>query len=273
MIAWLGLTFRRLRDERSSAIAFFLLVLVSSLLAALAPRLLDRVADGTLRSELLAQPVAPRSIQLIEEQRINPSSDDPMGGAKDIASTLHARLPPEVRAVVSDHAIVADSGRYTVTSKLNDPTTMRLRIQPGAETRIRMVAGRMPTDAIETAPAYTIEVAIAATSATALKAAIGDTVPLDLDRPASVPRRSCRPLERGAEDPVRHGRRARGGRPRGHRVGGHVRRPAATSDALVGPWAGGFDAPDRARRDRRGDPRLDSGIVRGRRDRGPPAAR
>jgi putative ABC transport system permease protein len=180
-VSWLGLTFRRLRDERSSAIAFFVLVLVSSLLAALAPRLLDRVADGTLRSELLAQPVAPRSIQLIEEERINPSSDDPMGGPKDIASTLYARLPAEVQSIVSEQAIVAESGRYRVTAKLNDPTTMRLRIQPGAETRIRMVAGRMPTDAIQTEPSYTIEVAIAASSATALKVGIGDTVPLDLD--------------------------------------------------------------------------------------------
>ena len=181
MVAWIGLTFRRLRDERSSAIAFFVLVLVSSLLASMAPRLLDRVADTTLRSELLAQPVAPRSVQLIEEERINPSSDDPMGGAKDIAATLYARLPPEVRTVVSEQAIVADSGRYRVTAKLNDPTTMRLRIQPGAENRIQMVAGRMPTNAIETDPSYTIEVAIAATSATALHAAIGDTVPLELD--------------------------------------------------------------------------------------------
>src|SRR5258707_11910443 len=177
MIAWLGLTFRRLRDERSSAIAFFVLVLVSSLLASLAPRLLDRVADGTLRSELAGQPVAPRSIQLIEEERINPSSDDPMGGPKDIAGNLNARLPPEVTSIISEQALVADSGRYRVTTKLNDPTTMRLRIQPGAENRIRMVAGRMPTDAVETDPAYTLEVAIAATSATALQSGIGDTIP------------------------------------------------------------------------------------------------
>jgi putative ABC transport system permease protein len=181
MMAWIGISLRRLRDERASAAAFAVLVLVTALLAAVAPRALDRAADDTLRAELQARPVAPRSIQLLEQVRLPAGEGDPLAGPKAAGASLFASIPPPVQDVIAEQALVVEGGRWTVTKQTKDPSTLRMRIQPGAEGRIHFVAGRMPDATVQSTPVSTLEVALAASSAAALGVSVGDTLPLQLD--------------------------------------------------------------------------------------------
>lgn len=180
-MSWIGLALRRLRDERASAAAFALLVLVTATLASAAPRGLDRLADETLRADLTTGPVAPRSIQLIQEDRIIMGDTDPLGPIEAIGDQLHATIPSQIQALIADRSVVVDAPRWQVTKKLNDPTTVKLRIQPGAENRIHLTSGRMPHAVVPESPTHAIEVAIASSSAKALGAGLGDTIPLEID--------------------------------------------------------------------------------------------
>jgi putative ABC transport system permease protein len=180
-MGWIGLSLRRLRDERASAAAFALLVLVTATLASAAPRALDRLADDTLRADVTAGPVAPRSIQLIQEDRTIPGEGDALGPIHAIGDQLHATIPVQIQSLIADRAVVVDSARWSVTRKLNDPTTLKLRIQPGAEDRLHLTAGRMPGPLSPKSSTHAVEVAIAASSAKVLGAGIGDTIDLAVD--------------------------------------------------------------------------------------------
>jgi putative ABC transport system permease protein len=191
-MGWIGASLHRLRHERTSATAFAVLVLVTALLPAAAPRALDRVADDALRAELLAKAVAPRNIQMIEQDRLPAGDPDSLDAPNQAGRALFATMPAPVQALVAEQALVIDGGRWRVTKKTNDPSTLRFRIQAGAERRVHLIAGRMPTTAAQGGQVYTLEVALAAASATALGVGIGDTIPLRLD--------SSDPLVRGGGD-------------------------------------------------------------------------
>ena len=180
-MTWIGLSLRRLSDERSTALAFAALVFVTALLAAVTPRALDRIASDALRQQLLASPPAPRSIQLLQEGRPGAGDDDPMGTIVTTGAHLFAVIPPEIRAVIAEQAVVIDSPRWSVQDPTNHSLTLRLRIQPGAENRFHLTAGRMPQAAATIEPAGPIEIAIATSSAKALGASLGDAIPLQID--------------------------------------------------------------------------------------------
>ena len=181
VMTWIGLSLRRLNDERSTALAFAALVFVTALLAAVTPRALDRIASDALRQQLLAAPPAPRSIQLLQEGRPGAGDDDPMGTIATTGAHLFAVIPPEIRALIAEQGVVIDSPRWSVQDPTNHSLTLRLRIQPGAETHFHLTAGRMPQAAATIAPAGPIEIAIATSSAKALGASLGDAVPIEID--------------------------------------------------------------------------------------------
>src|SRR6266545_3610475 len=104
-MAWLLLSLRRLRGERVPALGLAALVLVTAFVFALAPRLLDRVADTSLRDEVRAAHPAVANIQLLRERRIEPgdtSGADPLGPIAETGKDLEADLPGSIEALLID---------------------------------------------------------------------------------------------------------------------------------------------------------------------------
>ena len=89
---WLAL--RRFRDGRAAVLGLVVLVLVTSVCAALAPRVFDRFADDALRGEVRQATPFQRNIQLIEETAIDPAGElDPMEGVAAKGEQLEAQMP------------------------------------------------------------------------------------------------------------------------------------------------------------------------------------
>lgn len=190
-MAWIRVALLRLRDERLSALGLAGLVLVTAFLAAATPRLLDRVADDTLRSTVLDASAVRRSIRFIDENQIPAPVSDPFGAITLEEEGLYQRLPPSVAALVSERGWRADSGRWSLPQVPGDPATMRIRIEPGATDRLRLVGGRWPTGATEqvadvvskepqTVTAF--EVALSTETVASLRLHIGDLLMLVPDR-------------------------------------------------------------------------------------------
>jgi putative ABC transport system permease protein len=151
-MAWLLLSLRRLRDARVAALGLALLVLVTAFVFGLAPRLLDRMADEALQSEVGAASAVARNVAFVEERRITAGTDDPMEPVADVGSSLEAQLPTSVRSLVVDRSHVTDTPRWRVASEGREPGFIRLRIQQGVEEQLRYVDGRPPTAMSRTIP-------------------------------------------------------------------------------------------------------------------------
>ncbi|MBI3751678.1 MAG: hypothetical protein HY263_08515, partial [Chloroflexi bacterium] len=182
-MAWILVSLRRLRDERATAVGFALLILVTSLLAAGAPRAFERLGDDTLRAELAARTPSERNIQFVEVDRIASGEADPLVNVTGEGAAIDATVPPEVEALVSRHEVLVESVRFSVTTPHpGDPTTLRFRIQPAAADRIHLTAGRMPTGTVaHVGDAVNLEVAISNANAAILNVALGGTVALQTD--------------------------------------------------------------------------------------------
>lgn len=192
MIAWVASSLRRLRGERVSAVGLAGLVFVTAFAAAATPRLLDRVANDTLLASVGGARPAARNIQFLTQDYLPPSDGDPFAAIVATSDEVHAELPDRIAALVSERAWTAESGRFRLPQVVGDPATMRLRIQPDAEPRFQLEAGRWPTGATTQTPdvtskevpqpmVTTFEVALPVASAVALGAAIGQTLILQPD--------------------------------------------------------------------------------------------
>jgi putative ABC transport system permease protein len=193
VIAWLGSSLRRLRDERLTALGLVALVLVTAFLAAAAPRLLDRVADDALLATIKDAHPANSNVQLIREDRYHLTGQGLFGQVTSIQGEVHELLPAPLAALVSEQAWTIETGRWRMAEIEGDPAFMRLRIQPDAAERISLVDGRWPTG--ETGeiedplsvnePAVrhltVFEVAVAAPAAERLSLELGQIVTLPAD--------------------------------------------------------------------------------------------
>ncbi|MBI3746214.1 MAG: hypothetical protein HY264_06755 [Chloroflexi bacterium] len=143
----------RLRDERLSAIGLAGLVLVTAFIAAATPRLVDHVADDTLRATVAEAPAVRRTIRLVQEDRL-PADDpaDPFSAIKAREASLFAQLPASIQALIRERGWTANSGRWLVPQVPGDPATMRIQIEPGAMDRLRLVEGRWPTGSTTKVP-------------------------------------------------------------------------------------------------------------------------
>ncbi len=185
---WTWMALNRIADDRGATIGFAALVLVTALLAALAPRILASLADEAVRAEVRNAPAVARSIVLIENRVFGDGpADDPLARVREAGDDLHATIPASIQGLVDRRDIVVESGRYRVQKPTTDPAFVRLRIQEGIADHIRYVAGVPPTSSVTTrddvgpesvdqVPVY--EAAISADTARQFGIALGETVPL-----------------------------------------------------------------------------------------------
>ena len=194
MIAWIRVALLRLRDERLSAVGLAGLVLVTAFVAAATPRLLDHVADDTLRATVAEAPAIRRNIRLVQEDHLE--SEDPANPFAAVTTRergLFEQIPASIAALVSERGWTANSGRWLLPQVPGDPATMRLQIEPGAMDRLRLVEGSWPTGATSKVPDGTstdtvppsitaFEVALSRETVAAFHLGIGDVLTLQPDQ-------------------------------------------------------------------------------------------
>src|SRR4029453_5593713 len=99
----LSLAIRRFRDGRAAVLGLVVLVLVTAVCAAIAPRLFDRFADDALRGEVRAATPFQRNIQLVEERLIAPgNSSDPMSEVAAQGDSLRRPMPSSSQPLFRD---------------------------------------------------------------------------------------------------------------------------------------------------------------------------
>jgi FtsX-like permease family protein len=147
-MAALHLAIHRFRDGRVAVLGLVVLVLVTAICAALAPRLFDRFADDALRGEVTQATPFQRNIQLVEEDAIPPAGPpDEMANIAAQGKTLEHQMPPGVQGLFRDTGYIAETARWRVLEHTNDPGFVRMRIQQDVADHIRYVEGRPPTKA------------------------------------------------------------------------------------------------------------------------------
>jgi putative ABC transport system permease protein len=187
-VHWLWIALRRIGDDRGATIGFAALVLVTALIAALAPRVLASLADEAVRAEVRSAPAAARSMVMLQNRTFGVGpADDPLVQVRAAGDELDSTVPGSIRALVDRRDIEVESGRYRVQKDTTDPAFVRLRIQEGAGDHIRYTDGRAPTanvtvrddvgpDQVDDVPVY--EAAISAETARRFGISLGETVPL-----------------------------------------------------------------------------------------------
>ncbi len=190
-VTWLRSSLRRLRDAPAAALGFALLVFVTALIFAAAPRVVDALADRAVRDELRAAEPAAANLQLTELTRLRPGAGAPLDEVRAQGDELFAQYPTLVRDIIASHGPVVDTPRWQVTSPLPEPGTLAFRFQDGAAERIAYAAGRPPTGATRQVPGEgpgpnpepvtVFEGAISAETAATLQLHLGDVVRLSLD--------------------------------------------------------------------------------------------
>jgi putative ABC transport system permease protein len=178
---------RRLRDERAVVVLLFVLVGVTSLVAAAGPRLFNRVSDDGLRSAVARSTAAQRNLQFVSVDRFEAGRDDPFEGVTARASSLRDGLPASLRGLVDEDHYVVDLPRFQVTQPPNLRTYVTLRYQDGLDGRLDLLDGRWPAGVppspapaadgqatpVDDAPRY--EFALSQEAADLIGMAVGDT--------------------------------------------------------------------------------------------------
>ena len=193
-MGWLRMSLRRLRLAPVQTAALALLVGVTALVFAVAPRALQSTGDAILRDELQAAPVDARSLELVQLARIEAGSPDLLANVSTRGAGFEAQFPPEVARLVSGTDVVVDTTRFRLEAPTLEDRTLRLRIQPPAAGHIHFVDGAFPTGTTTTLPAGSVTdptfppgpvtvvpVALSTASAAALQAQVGQTLLISLD--------------------------------------------------------------------------------------------
>jgi putative ABC transport system permease protein len=190
-VAWLSLSLRRLRDARQASIAVVVLVLVTAAVFGLGPRLLDRLANDVLRSDVGDAPSDQRNLQLIEDTRIAPGGR-PFEIVDDNGGLFESQFPDELDRLVVGRSALIDTSRFRGASRPLPEATVRLRFQPDALPRLQLVEGRFPAASTMQVPSAVddpaaprtvleLEVAMPVVSAAALGMKVGDELTVRSD--------------------------------------------------------------------------------------------
>lgn len=185
----IGLSLRRLRDERVPVVGFVLLVMVTAFAFALGPRLLEQVSNGALRTELAAAPSAERNLRVIEVARGTALPLEQLSDVEETAEALQASFPPSIRELIVDRGLVVETPSWEAISGTGTASLMTLRMQDGVMDRLRLVDGRAATevtrvvadprpDALPSQRAVVYEAVMSAAAAERMGISTGSTVVL-----------------------------------------------------------------------------------------------
>ena len=191
----------RLRQDRLPVLLLAVLVFVTALIAALAPRLFNSVADAGLRYQVAQASVVERNLQLGRITRIETVADAGMSEVEAVEAEIEGELPSSVRSTISGGSLMAESIVWRIPGRVPErPGFMTLHFQGELDDEIRLVEGRMPTGLVEEIvvepppsvttdsgefPASLFEIALSNATAEALGASVGDRLELipDSDDP------------------------------------------------------------------------------------------
>ncbi len=149
-MGWTFVALRRIRSDLAPTLGLALLVLVTALVAALAPRVLASLADDAVSSEVAAAPAAARNIVLISNMLAEDGPpDDPLAGAHAEGERRLATFPARVRTLVTTRDVLVESGRFRLQTQTTDPAFIRFRIHEGIDAHVRYVDGHAPTPVVE----------------------------------------------------------------------------------------------------------------------------
>jgi putative ABC transport system permease protein len=149
-MGWIRLSLRRLRDDKAPTAGLVVLVLVTTLVAALAPRVLAGLADHAVRAAVDEAPAATRNLVLQRQQLFAPGPpDDPLQLVDATGQSLEDGFPAGIRRLIAGRDAVVESGRFRLQKPTTDPAFIRFRIQEGIGDHVRYVQGRAPTATVE----------------------------------------------------------------------------------------------------------------------------
>ena len=184
-----GFLLNRYRAEIVPMLLLALIVTVTAFLAAVGPRLFNRVADDGLRYDVARSQSIDRNLELGRIGHLMGGS-----GLEPVAEQgpeLEAELPESVRRLIVDRTHHAESTSWSVVDPpRGHPTWLRFRFPDGVDERITYVAGRPPTGDTFTIPgqrgtapgepddATVFEVALSTPIAETLGVGVGDRMEL-----------------------------------------------------------------------------------------------
>lgn len=166
---------RRLRTERGVLVLLVVLVAITSLIVAAAPRLYNAVTDAGLHSVLAETSPARRNIALLRDSDASSGALTP-GALKETGARLAAGFDPAITAAVRSQEVVVDSPRFHVSPGPKYDTYVTLRSQSGLDGAIELTDGRWPARVTDAAPPGTppvIEIAVSESTAQESGLAIG----------------------------------------------------------------------------------------------------
>ena len=175
---------RRLRTERGVLVLVVLLVAITSLIVAAAPRLYNSVADAGLHAVLADTSPARRNIALVRDIQAAATSLTP-DSLRDAGAKLAAGFDPAISAAVRSQEVVVDSPRFHVTPGPKYSTYITLRSQSGLDGAVELADGRWPARVTEPAALPgtppIIEIAVSETTAEESGLAVGQTLEAAVD--------------------------------------------------------------------------------------------
>lgn len=135
----------RLRRDWWPALLLALLVGVTALVAAVAPRLFNQTADAGLRHEVASASAVERGIQLGRITRIE-GGPDALAPVATVESEVQALLPDSVQSVIDREAFAARSPSWVVPDSTPiRPRMVTIEFADGIDGQLELVEGRMPT--------------------------------------------------------------------------------------------------------------------------------
>jgi putative ABC transport system permease protein len=175
----------RYRAEIVPMLLLALIVGATAFLAAVGPRLFNRVADEGLQYDVERAQSIERNIELGEIGHL--VGGDGLDAVADRLSVLQAELPETVSGLIASSTYWAESANWSVVGPPREwPTWVRFRFPEGVEERITYVEGRAPTGETTTIPgqrgtlpgepedATLFEVALSTEIAAAIGVGVGD---------------------------------------------------------------------------------------------------
>jgi putative ABC transport system permease protein len=148
-VALIRLALRRLSTEKLPALGYALLVFVTALAFAAAPRALESVSNQALHSELATAGSGERNLRIVE--RLGgaalplPSRDS----VTEVGQALRDQLPPAIDGLIRHETWVVETPSWQIIEGTSLISILSLRIQADVDEHVRVVEGRAATGQVQ----------------------------------------------------------------------------------------------------------------------------